>query len=268
MRTTHVLGALITTDGQHPAGFVDTLDILTDVLKITKLTKVETQAQVSKLIDQGKQFAKQTCGELINISKRDPLMTISENNSVMEAVHKLARTHRLLLTQENGEILHVVAQMDIIRLLLSRHVFVGSGADRPFPQIGLVAESEVGSMDEDLNVVAALRYMRDCMVSGIAITNKKGAIVTNFSATDLLGLTAENFDLLALPVKEFIVKLHGYLRPPVVGTRLDSLETIMMKMNLHGVHRVYITDDALRPIGFLSTSTIMEFLSQAARSKV
>lgn len=122
-----------------------------------------------------------------DLSKRDPLQFVKMNDSLMEAIKLFSKQgHRLLVFEEDGTFRQVISQTDIFHFLVTRHAFVGTIAEKPFWEIGLESETEVGSLGEDVSVFGALRYLRDCMISGIAICNKKGVIVTNFSAADLL----------------------------------------------------------------------------------
>jgi CBS domain-containing protein len=90
------------------------------------------------------------------------------------------------VVDDEGNLYNLLSQMDVVSFLLARHNFLGEKSSQPMEEIGLVPSEVVGSLDEDTNVMAAMRYMRDCGVSGIAVTNKEGKIVTNFSATDVL----------------------------------------------------------------------------------
>jgi hypothetical protein len=118
----------------------------------------------------------------------------------MDAVVQLSkRGHRLLVLNDDLSFAQIIAQSDVLKFLTTRHAFVGSAADRPFLEIGLTPETTIGSLDDDVHVVEAMRYMRDCMISGVAICDKKnGAIKTNFSASDLLAST-KAVALLTLP---------------------------------------------------------------------
>jgi CBS domain-containing protein len=77
---------------------------------------------------------------------------------------------------------------------------------------------------DDVTVLQTMRYMNDTKVSGVAVVDKRKRIIANFSATDLLvnfilqynhhtssqGLTEETFSNLALTVKDYLNKMHGF----------------------------------------------------------
>jgi len=210
---------------------------------------------------------KRVCEGLINISKVDPLVTMSTKDSMFDAAKALVDVHRVVILDEKGNIINILSQMDLLSFLLARHNFLGEHQPRPMTELGLIPSEVVGSLDEDANVMAAMRYMRDCGVSGIAVTNKEGQIITNFSATDLLSITADKFDLLTLSIKDFLLKMHGYLKVPVIGKMTESVDAIMLKMDFYRVHRVYIVDDNMKPQGFVSITDIIRFLTSPKRKQ-
>jgi hypothetical protein len=53
--------------------------------------------------------------------------------------------------------------------------------------------------------------MRDNNMSGIAVVDSSKKILTNFSASDLLGLKEDQFTMLALPVGDYLHKTHGFV---------------------------------------------------------
>jgi len=113
---------------------------------------------------------------------------------------------------------------------------------------------------EDVNVIATLRYMRDRGVSGVGIVDSSGKLIGNFSGSDLLGLTADRFPLLALSVKEFLVKMYGYPKPPVCCKSTDTVESLLLKMMVHKVHRIYLVDVNMVPTGIITMTDLMQFL--------
>jgi CBS domain-containing protein len=52
----------------------------------------------------------------------------------------------------------------------------------------------------------------------------------------------------------------GKIKPPVVTTLGDTIETLMNKFVQHKVHRVYIVDNNMIPTGIISMTDIMQFL--------
>jgi len=270
LKSTNVSGAIVLKDipSHDVRGFVDVLDIANLIIKEANLPGLPffTNTDKEYLLTIGHRIAQQSCASILNLSGRDPMYKISLDDTAWDSLKFLNEAHRVAVTNTDGIVVNVLAQMDIVNLLLSRYTFSGSNLEKPFLEAGLTPNSVVGSLDENVNVMGALRYMRDCGISGVAIINKAGKLITNLSASDFLGLTEENFDYLTLTIGDFLQRVHGFLKPPVYCRSHDTIETILLKLQLHKVHRIYICDQNLKPTGFLSLTDIIQFLGATKES--
>jgi len=260
---THRILAAVVVDPktEQAKGFVDVQDILSGILQQTNLTgRTFTQQDMQELISQGPRFAHTPCDTLMNLSGQDPLIFLNYNCSLLEAAKVLQECHRAVVVDENNKIFNVIAQTDLVGFLLARHNFMERQV-KSMVEEGLVPSDVVGSINEEVNVMGAMRYMRDCGVSGIAVTNNKGQVITNFSATDVLGVLPDKFHLLSLSVKDFLLQTHGYLRTPVVCKIAESADVVMMKMDFYKVHRVYVVDQDMKPHGFISMTDVIFYLA-------
>jgi len=244
-------------------GFVDVLDLITFVIETTEQTgKDITKETMENLKWEGKCFERGQSGHLVNLSRADPFVKISSNASLLDAVKLMTKEiHRLAVidpgTPENT-ISNIISQSDIVHFITTHGIWLGTRLERSLSQVGLSALG-VSTIQEDMNTLATLCHMRDFKLSGVGIVDAKGKLVANFSGTDLIGLTQDKFQYLALPVKEFI-KMHGYAKPPVCCKSSDSVEILLLKMMVHKVHRVYLVDDAMLPTGIITMTDIMQFL--------
>jgi len=198
-------------------GFVDVLDLMVFALEVTNSTnKPFSQESIQNLKWEGKIFSREIVGNLTNISNADPFQSVDINTPLLEAVALFSgEVHRLAVT-ENDQICNIISQMDIIKFLVTRGVYIGSKVGRTLRDNGLVALG-VASVLDTMTVVDTIGYMKDFKCSGLAVVDKHNRIVANFSATDLLGLNEENFYLLQLPVKEYLTRVYGF--PKVLRIR-------------------------------------------------
>jgi len=245
-------------------GFVDILDLITYTIEITELAgKDITKESSENLKWEGKCFERGQSGHLVNLSRADPMIRIASSSSLLEAVKLMAKEYHRLAVVDPGtpehHVSNVITQTDIVHFITTHGIWLGTKLDKNLPQAGL-APLGVATILEDVNVVAALRYMRDFKLSGVGVVDSKGKLMANFSGSDLMGLTQDKFQCLALSVKDFLIKMHGYAKPPVVCKMSDSVETLLLKMMVHRVHRIYMVDDALLPIGIITMTDIMQFL--------
>jgi len=63
-------------------------------------------------------------------------------------------------------------------------------------------------------------------------------------------------------VKEFVERTHGFIpKPPVYVKEIDSVEAVLLKVSYHNVHRVYIVNNLMQPIGVLTLSDLLQFFA-------
>jgi len=245
-------------------GFVDVLDLMSFVIDTADQTNRDiTKESMATLKWEGQCFERQNSGSLVNLSRADPLFRIKSSSSLYEATKLMSReVHRLAIVDPdtpNNMVSNVIAQSDIVNFIATRGVWIGSKLTKTLKEAGLSALG-VATVAEDVNVVAALRYMKNYKISGVGVVDKFGRLVANFSATDLLGLTAETFPLLALSVKEYLQRIYGFPKPPVCCLMTDTVETMIYRMAIHQVHRIYIVDSFMLPSGIITMTDVMQFL--------
>jgi CBS domain-containing protein len=260
MSESHVLGAVIVDDDKPGVwGFVDVLDIMYCVLEVCSESKDITKESMQNLRWEGQCYVRQMAGMLVNISRSDPFQTVSLDATLMDVVKIFAEeVHRVGIT-DGPRIVNVMSQSDIVSYLATHGVYIGSNMTKPITEAGLPPLGVV-SVSDDLNVVDCMKFMVEHGLSAVPVVDKNGRMIANFSATDLLGLNETNFALMGLSVKQYLNKVHGYPKPPVVCTVADTVEAVILKMEVHKVHRVYIVDHSMRPTGIISMTDIMRFL--------
>jgi 5'-AMP-activated protein kinase regulatory gamma subunit len=257
----NVISAIITDPSIKPGvlGFVDVLDLLVFIVdNISNEIQDITKESIQNLKWAGQCFSRTIAGELINYSQSDPYKTITNQTLLLEVVTLFAGEYKRLAVVEGNKIVNVISQSDIIEFLTTCGVYIGSKILKTIKEI--LTPSGVATVNEKMNIISTLRYMKNIKVSGVAVVDDHHRIIANFSATDLIGLTEDNFHLLSLSIKEFVYKIHGFPKPPVFVLPNDSIETVMLKLVVHKVHRVYIVNPEMKPIGIITLTDIMKFL--------
>jgi len=240
-------------------GFVDALDVATHVLNVTNWSRTLSEESFKTLDWQGQRFAGEFSGSLMNLSKGDPFQTITPDTLLREAVSLLSTgIHRLAIV-ENGNLVNVLSQWDVLMLVLATVSFLGTAIEKPVLDAGLIC-SGVQTVADNTDVVDVIKFMNDCNLSGVPLVDSTGKISGNFSATDLLNLTSLNFPLLSLTVRDFLFRVTGFVKPPIVCKTTDTVETVLLKMACYGVHRVYVIDEYFYPTGVISLTDVMKFL--------
>jgi CBS domain-containing protein len=266
MKDEHVLAAVVMDEDPKVGvvGFVDVLDLVTFVIETSNRSgKDISEESTQNLKWEGQCFERTHTGHLVNLSRADPLNKISSTSSLYEAAKIFAKgIHRLAIINPDtpqSQISNVISQADIVHFITTHGAWLGTKLDQSLKSVGL-APIGVATVLEDVDVIATLHYMKEYKLSGVGIINQKAQLIGNFSATDLLGITADKFQYLALPVKEFLIKMHGFAKPPVCCLSTDTVESMLLKMMVHKVHRVYLVDPDMTPKGILTMTDIIQFL--------
>jgi len=246
-------------------GFVDVLDILCHALEVARNSKDLQTETIENLKWEGKVFSWQNVGSIANISRLNPLDVVSSNDSLLDVTKKMAAGQHRLAVVDNNSLTNIISQSDLIRFLTTRALHINNKIGKPLNQSGL-SPLGVSSVRWDVLTIDAIRYMRDYKASGVPVVNLEGKIIANFSASDLLELDEKKFSLLATPVYEYLVRTRGSTTPPIVVRPFDTVETMLLKCVVNSVHRVYIVDEDVKPIGVITLTDILAWILATAAS--
>ena len=118
--------------------------------------------------------------------------------------------HRLALQGPDEHLTHIVSQSDVITFVY-RHLneFENLGNETA-EDLGFVkGVQQVVTVSPECPALDAMILMEEKDISAVAVVNSVGAIIGNFSISELRNIMAEHFGSLALPVGEFLALEHG-----------------------------------------------------------
>eukprot|EP01117_Protostelium_nocturnum_P012860 TRINITY_DN4763_c0_g1_i1.p1 TRINITY_DN4763_c0_g1~~TRINITY_DN4763_c0_g1_i1.p1 ORF type:complete len:265 (+),score=86.55 TRINITY_DN4763_c0_g1_i1:480-1274(+) len=242
-------------------GFLDTLDLSVFVAK----TFSENQKLHPHLYDPKEihnTFAK-PIKEMINASKQDPFLPVPLTSSLSRVIKELMqnRVHRIPLSNEAGEVVGLVSEMDIISFIHSNiKLFPGIGKKK-LEEVGL-SSGVVISITNDSALMKAFTTILEHEVSGLAVVDfKTGAIIDHLSASDLRGIDEQSFYKLEAPYHQ-VFSLSNFKKMPVITCSTSStVAEVMGLMVNNGVKRVYLTDSEQRPLNVISTTDIFRIFA-------
>jgi len=240
-------------------GFVDVLDICTHILDVTNWRNDLSVDSFKNLLWEGQNFVSEDSGQLINISQGNPFEAVNPDMPLIDAVRLMARGIYRLPVIENGLIVNIVSQWDILLMVCSRISLLGPQFERQLKDTTIGSSFSL-AIPDNLDGVLAVKFLFDNQIAGAPVVDENGRTISSFSATDLLNLTAETFPLLSLSVRDYLLRTYGYLKPPVCCKVTDTVENVILKMLSFKIHRVYCVDDQLKPMGVISLTDIMKFL--------
>jgi 5'-AMP-activated protein kinase, regulatory gamma subunit len=185
--------------------------------------------------------------------------------SVLEAMCK--GVHRFLVkgeSQEGEAAYRLLSQTDVLRSFSCNPDDAALNAlDKTVGEaVQLKTPLTVKSSDTALR---AFRALHQNSVSAAPVVNEDGVLVANISSSDLRNLSAGTLKLVLEPVLTFLgdAKAMGLktsvprARSPVSTTSECTLRSLINTMLIQRVHRVWVVDDARKPIGVVSMTDVV-----------
>jgi len=255
-------------------GIIDMLDLVTFV--DTKFAIPRDLARDS--YDQMEQFAKHPIGTLMQISNRNKWLEVSFDETLSDLFEILSNSnsHRVAVINEAADLVGLVTQYGLLEWVNShKHLFP---RDIFMETLGNFEwTKEVKSIDMNKFVIDAFKEIWDQEVSGLAVVDDKGKLVSNISASDLTRVRAlpvgELVHDLYQPIKQFlnlkttlqekIMKADQPSAVPIYVTSDASVEEVLNLMMLHRIHRVFVVDKVNQnPNGIISCSDLIRYFNQ------
>jgi len=124
-------------------------------------------------------------------------------------------------------------------------------------------EKKIRSIAENSSAITGFRHMiSNNELSALPIVNDKGQLVGTLSSSDFRGIGLDNFKNSLLPVNRFIVLSRGGKKQYQLTVRSDEvLSSVVDKLLLRAVHRVWVVDQDNKPIEVVSLTDIIRTFS-------
>jgi 5'-AMP-activated protein kinase, regulatory gamma subunit len=214
-------------------GFIDVRDILSSFLKVVNMEDLKNAKMLKRmriLEEQGIKFSNTELKDIMSLGSDGSFYSIDAfkelslydviyngflNSSTVETANAFGggtrpRTvvHRLALYDQNGALTQIISQSDIMRYLYENKDALGALKGKKICDLGLV-KGQVISVPPETPALDAMILMNEKNIGALAVVNNKGAIIGNFSVSELRTIMAEHFGSLSLPVGEFLALEHG-----------------------------------------------------------
>jgi len=263
----NILSAPVYNTKTHKwVGFVDMLDIVHHVLNVLKISQSELDGMdFDQLISISTKFADAPCGSIVDLSKRNPYLPVDKRAPVKGAIELMIkwRVHRVPVIDSDGELLTLITQSHIARLIYKYLAQFETLADVTVDLLQL-GYGEVITIRDDELAIDAFRRIHARGVSAVGVVDAEGKLVGNVSASDLkvIGYNGRLMSRLFIPANEFI----ELTRPDGVGaitvTPQTNFSQLLDKLVMNRIHRVYVVDDNEKPIGVISLLEILQTFCQ------
>lgn len=257
MADNKVLSLPIIDKSNRLLALVDGLDILAFALSVQEKVKAHDK---ETLTIAARALALKTVSEIVDLSGRDPLVTLNVHNTVSMAAQLMAGgIHRTPVVDDADACLFTFSQSDVVRLLSTQ---IGMGKLVPLgamtlEKLGLGQQGAV-QIGLDASIVDAMDAIKSKGISAVAVTETNGQLAGNFSAADLRGLYSDHLPDLAKPVKDYLEQYHPESFNCVTARPETQLKDVVKDLAESHLHRVWVIDGDNKPIGVVSLRDVID----------
>jgi len=186
-------------------------------------------------------------------------------SSAFDAMAKGVHRSIVSLIEPEGVVQRMMTQTDIVQwLALNRNAF-HKILNRTVIELGFVGpNTEVVSIYADETALEGFRKVTNYKLWSIAVIQREtGKLMGCLSASDLRPINVERLQDVLLPVTTFLQSHHRKSIAPVCCFSHETLDMVINKALSHGLHRVWIVNDFMKPIGCISfTDVIARFTAE------
>jgi len=275
LKENKILSAPVLRSATEIVGFVDILDLLAFMHKVT--TKILTDPQYGEsrslteddyrmMRKREKDFKIAQIRELVDYSKRNPFHQLTEDAPLSDVVQLFKkRVHRIaVMDKNNTKLIGILSQSDLLNFIVSRpelfkDIRLDESLNKALPTLEK-EESRLISLKPYEQAFFGFLVMWDNDISAITIVNDNNDVCGILSASDLKNV--DNFEMLLRPVSEFldiVRKSQAKSANYVVTCNLESsLADAVKTANKEHVHRLLLIDNNNRAT---TTLTITDMLN-------
>jgi len=205
-------------------------------------------------------FNLQYTGQVLAISQKRAVI-ISNTSSMYDAFVQLSKgIGRLMVvdcpcevhdqTEEESGILGMFTQSDIIRFLGQNPYWLQlcSNGLKTLEELGIFQNpfEELVMVDQTQSASFAFKKITETAASGLAVVDSDGKLVAVVTSSNIRGISRRNFQLLRLPLHEFLQKdrSRGWWTMPMFLRRSDTLEKAILQFSSSRVHQMFVLDES------------------------
>jgi len=261
----HALALIYPSEPAPPTEVVDLHKLLTELERLGKFKEI---------------FAKKKLSEIL--TGTEPIIPVSEKATLWDSLAPLStRLARVAAFNRSGQLTVVVSQSAILdfvaRNIATLDFKIASATLR---EAGLVQkakkhahkkETEGGeekkevpfiTVDGDLPAMDAFWKMFMNGADSAGVVNAEGVLISHLAESDISGITDQSFAHLLLPTREYLEKYgrRRGLNPPVMTRSKATIETVILKMYVCKVRRIWIVNRNQEPRAIVTLSSILSYL--------
>jgi len=240
------------------------VDILSFLVEIFKETENEPKSG-RELVSLTDYFKKSDVACVSDLSRRDPWIPLSSNASIASLLEVLAKqgAHRVPIVDPlSGKLIQLITQSDVIKFVADNIDRFGTVVYKTLGELKL-GSSPVVSVDINGRVKDAFKLMVEKKVSAVAVVDPSFTLIATLSVRDLRALSGEDklLERLNVKIRDFLGAIVDpkidAVNPAICCTVKDTLSVAINKLTATRVHRIFVINDARKPVAVVSLSDIL-----------
>lgn len=273
-------------DANAYVGFIDMMDLVKTTSDLFWGNTVEAW---TTFWDKEEKFQKMTVHDLMlvpNEKRRDPHPPLSVEYTSFFALEMMVRNglHRIALldtTKFGKRVCGIVTESMFISWIRQNKASLGAVARKPVSEMLSESKSVYKTINENEKAINAFNIMANQKLSGLAVVDDEGVLVSAISITDLraVGESGEYFHRLFRPIGMFkslareefprLAPRTHFSKQPVPRRGLfvtpdQTFEDVLEQMNDGNIHRVFVCDNPItpHPIGNIEQHDVLNIVLQ------
>ena len=257
-----VSAPVVHTDEDHKegVGLIDTLDIMAYIVELFS----DAENRHHNLFDrlQGAQLASMKIGNISDFA-HNPYTPIDMSKSLYDACKLMVKTssHRCPIVDNDGKIVSVLTQSALVGFLAKN---MNATSELCRAQVGELhlGTRPVITVPKTMRAIDAFKVMHEHKSSGLGVIDSSGILIGNLSARDLKHLDANNLhSCMYTSASSFIQRVRANMiniaHPAISCTDETELGFVIGRLATNRIHRLYICDRELRPVGVISLRDVL-----------
>jgi len=245
------------------------LDMLSYIMRALDEPTIQSGTLGVEDIISKEHFQKDTVKDVLNVSRKNEWVTMTEKDSIFDAITKFTtnKLRGVAVVNEKGELTSILTQFSLIQWLANKTAEMGDIANITIDQFKL-GYRKVHCMHQTRRVIDIFLQMDSLGISSFGIVNKENHLLGNISVSDLkdIGESAENFITLWTDATNFInSRDYGAKVPKLVYvTPQNTVKELLEKFRSFDIHRVYVVEKTThQPVGIISCTDLIVFFKVA-----
>jgi len=279
----NIISAPIVDEKTTPyAGIINLIDLLTVYAFQPVFNTYNTDSQLadlkeevlSKIVSSQKKVLEIAVGDLLGVSAE------SKRLWSFDATQPLAKlldafsvgVHRVLISHKRNEkvVYSLISQSDVVRFLkiqaYKHNLKIGKIFCQTLSQlkIGVANDKkELFTIKTTQNAITGLRHMLiRHELSALPVVNEEGKLVNTLSTSDFRGIRENNVKDTLSPVLEFVTLRRGKYDDQSISATVDeTLTSVVDKLLIYRIHRIWVVDGKGKPIGVVSLTDVIKLFS-------